>query len=128
MASSIEVRGISGLVANIHAAKASVQRRVREAMREVGEGQHAATVREAPKRTGFLASKTRLDFSPEGLTYTVGYDAADFAEAGVYPYFFPVILGSSTQSANDFLGRVHEAYAGEVTRKIGQAVREGLRS
>jgi hypothetical protein len=126
--SGIQVRGISGLVANIHAANAAVARDVRAAMQHRGKEQHADTKAEAPKRTGFLAAHTRLDFSPEGLAYSIGYDAQDWAEAGLYPYFFPVILGSSTQSANDFLTRVHEMHRERVTRDVGDAVKRGLAS
>lgn len=126
--SGIQVRGISGLVANIHAANAAVARDVRAAMQERGKAQHADTVAEAPKRTGFLASHTRLDFSPESLAYSIGYDAQDWAEAGLYPYFYPVILGSSTQSANDFLTRVSEMHRPLLTKDVGNAVKRGLES
>lgn len=124
----ISVRGVSGLVANIHAVNAHVQRDVRAAMQRRGKAQHTDTVQEAPKKTGFLAAHTRLDFSPEGLAYSIGYDAADWSEAGLYPYFFPVILGSSTQAANDFLTRVHEAHKQLVTRDVGDAVKRGIAS
>ena len=81
-----------------------------------------------PSWMKFSSSLTvrRLEFSPEGLTFTVGYDETDWAEAGMYPYFYPVILGSSTQSANDFLFRVHEAHRERVTRAVGDAIRRGV--
>lgn len=124
----IEVRGISGLIANVHAAEQAIARDIRAAMEREGKSQHADTVSEAPKRTGFLAAHTRLEFSPEGLTYSVGYEEADWTEAGMYPYFYPVILGSSTQAANNFLFRVHEAHRAQVTRAVGDAIRRGAES
>jgi hypothetical protein len=128
MSGGLEVRGVSGLIANVHVAKAEIGRNIRAAMQREGKNQHEDTVQEAPKRTGFLAAHTRLEFSPEGLTFTVGYDETDWADAGLYPYFYPVILGSSTQSANDFLFRVHEAHRERVTRAVGDAIRRGVES
>lgn len=124
----IQVRGISGLIANVHAVNVVVQREVRAAMQREGREQRAATVAAAPKRTGFMAAHTRLEFSPEGLTYSVGYDEEDWSEAGMYPYFYPVILGSSTQSANNFLFNVHESHRAMVTKAVGDAVRRGTAS
>ena len=124
----IQVRGISGLVANIHAVNAAVQRDVRVAMQAQGKAQHEATVAAAPKRTGFLAAHTRLEFSPEGLTYSVGYEEGDWTSAGLYPYFYPVILGSSTQAANNFLFNVHEEHRRVVTEAVGGAVKRGTES
>jgi len=128
MSVGLEVRGISGLVANIHALNAAVQRNVRAAMQAGGREQHANTVAAAPRKTGFMAEHTRLDYSPEGLAYSIGYVEGDFTGAGLYPYFYPVILGSSTQSANDFLFREHEAYRPKLTRAVGEAVKDGIRS
>lgn len=124
----LEVKGVSGLIANVHVLKENVGRNIRAAMQREGRSQHEDTVQQAPKRTGFLAAHTRLEFSPEGLTFTVGYDEADWSEAGMYPYFYPVILGSSTQAANNFLFRVHEAHRQRVTKAVGDAIRSGVES
>lgn len=124
---SIEVRGASGIVANIHAANRRVGTNVRRRMREVGEEQLQATKDAAPKRTGFMADHTRLDFSPEGLAYTIGYQENDFSAAGLPPYYVYVILGTSRQAANPFLFNVHEQYRARLTAAIGGAVKDGIR-
>lgn len=126
MSTGLTVRGISGIVANIHAANRRVRENVPQAVKRVGEEQRAATQAAAPKKTGFLASHTRLDLSPEGLTYTVGYSDADFAAAGLAPYFYYVILGTSRMPANPYLFNVHEDFRARVTAAIGGAVREGI--
>lgn len=128
MRPGLEVRGISGIVANIYAANERVQEGIRGAVKQVGEEQRAATEAEAPRDTGFLASHTRLDLSPEGLTYTVGYSEADFAAAGLPPYFYYVILGTSRMQANPYLFNVHERYRPRVTEAVGAAVRKGIES
>lgn len=120
---SIEVRGLSGLAANFRALDREAGRAIRRAMRERGELQHAATVAECPKRTGFMASKTRLDFSPEGLTYDIGYHAEDFKGAGLVFYPQYVIYGTSRMAANDFLFRVHEMMRQDTTRAVGNELR-----
>ena len=120
----ITVRGISGMVANIHSVNADVQREVRAAMQREGRTLQADTRDAAPKRTGFLAAHTKLEFSPEGLTYQVGYDEADWEANGMYPYFYPAILGSSTQSPNNFLFNTYETHRASVTRAVGDAVRK----
>lgn len=124
---SLQVRGVSGIVANIYAVNRRVGRNVRGAMRAVGEEQRQATEDAAPKRTHFLANHTRLDVSPEGLTYTVGYREEDFAAAGHPPYFMYVILGTSRQAANPYLFDVHEQYRARVTAAVGGAVKDGIK-
>lgn len=123
MSASIEVRGLSGLAANFRTMDGAAKQGIRKAMRERGEAQHAATVAECPKRTGFMASKTRLEFSPEGLTYDIGYHAEDFEGAGLAFYAQFVIYGTSRMAANDFLFRVHEFMRQDTTRAIGDELR-----
>lgn len=120
----IEVRGLSGLAANFRAMDPAVKAEVNAAMRQRGEEQRAATAAACPKDTGFMASQTRADFSPEGLTFTVGYRAEDFPGT-FYPPF--VTLGTSRMAANDFLFRVHEMMAPDTTRAIGDAMRRSYR-
>lgn len=123
---SIEVRGQSGLAANFRALDAAVKPAVQHAMQRQGGLQKERTEAECPKRTGFMASRTRLDFSPEGLTYTVGYKAEDFEAEGL-PFYPPfVILGTSRMAANDFLFRVHEMMAQENTRVVGDELRRSF--
>lgn len=126
MRPGLEVRGISGIVANIYAADQRIGKNIRAAMQKVGAEQRADTEAEAPRDTGFLATHTRLDFSPEGLTYTVGYREADFAAAGLAPYFHYVILGTSKMEARPYLFNVHERYRARVTAGVGAAIRSGI--
>jgi len=125
MRGKITVRGLSGLAANFHAAQARVPAAVRKAVRASGEAQREETEAECPKDTGYMASKTRVEFSPRELTYECGYFAEDFPET-FYPEF--VILGTSRMAANDFLLRVHEASAQRRTKAVGDAVRKALGS
>lgn len=124
MLPALKVRGVSGMVANLHAAEKQAVEAVKASVRRMGEEQRSRTEQECPKRTGFMASKTRLDFSPEGLTYNVGYEAADFEGGGMafYPQF--VIFGTRYMAPNNFIFRVQEEMAPRLTREVGQAVKD----
>lgn len=119
----IEVKGLSGLAANFRVMDAAAQAEIRTEMRKQGEAQRQATAAACPKDTGYMASQTRADFSPEGLTFAVGYRAEDFPGT-FYPPF--VILGTSRMAANDFLFHVHEMMTPETTRAIGDALRRSF--
>lgn len=119
----VEVRGLSGFIANVRAADRTAQAEIRAAVRGNGERQHNVTVAECPKDTGYMASKTVLEFTPGGLNYSIGYREEDFPGA-FYPQF--VIHGTHKMAANDFLFRVHEMLAAENTRTVGDAVRRSI--
>jgi HK97 gp10 family phage protein len=117
---ALQVRGISGLIANVRAIEEDVQREVREVVRKSGEAQRQETEMECPKRTGFMASRTRVRFSEDGLTYNVGYSRDDFP-AAFYPLF--VIFGTRYMPANNFLFRVQERRAPQLSREVGEVMR-----
>jgi len=125
MRGGLKVTGLSGLVANIHAARRAVPREVRKAVRANGIAQREEAEAACPRDTGYMASKTRVDFSAEGLTYDVGYWEEDFPDV---PYFWFVILGTSRMAANDFLFQVHQGRKARSTKAVGDAVRRALGS
>ena len=79
---TLGVRIVGGLAANFRPSVAAVQRETRAAVRETGTEHHGELVETAPRDTGFLASRARLDFSDDELTYAAGYAEADFTAAG----------------------------------------------
>ncbi len=126
--SGIRVQGLSGLAANFRAFDREVGRGVREVVRQNGIEQHAETEAAAPRDTGFTADHTRLEFSPGGLAYTVGYDPADYAAAGKDFYVLYLIFGTRFIAANNWPLRVHEARAPKLTRDVGDVLRGAARS
>lgn len=123
MAEKVGVRGVQGMVANLYAYNEAVQRNVRQAVQENGAEHRQRIAEEAPKDTGFMASQTRVEYSPEGLTYEVGYFAPDFTSAG-FPFYPPyVVFGTSRMAANDFIFRATEPFRSVATERVADAVR-----
>jgi hypothetical protein len=118
------VSGNSGLIANVHRVRAVIPQEIRKAVKANGEAQRGETEAACPKDTGYMASKTRVEFSPEGLTFDVGYFEEDFPEV-FYPQL--VIHGTSRMAANDFIFQVHEGRRAQNTKAVGDAVRRGFR-
>jgi len=97
---SMVVTQRGGLAANFQANTRAVQRATKQAVRETGVEHHTDLYVHAPRRTGFLASQTRLEFSDGGYTYTAGYYDEDFAAAGLASYFRYVRHGTRFMAAN----------------------------
>jgi hypothetical protein len=109
--------------ANLKAYDTAVQRNIREAQQQNGAEHRQRIANEAPKDTWFMANHTRVEFTPSGLGYDVGFWASDFTSAGLtfYPPF--VVFGTYRQQANDFVFRATEPFRAVATERIAVAMR-----
>jgi hypothetical protein len=124
MASKAGVRGVPAMQANFRAYDAAVQKNVRAAQQQNGLEHQQAVKDEAPKLTGFLASKVQLSFSEGGLAYEVFHQDSDFLNAGFAAYYWFVIFGTSRMAGNDYMFRATERF-----KPIGvQRIREAMKS
>lgn len=93
---TLEVRGITGLVANLHAFERGVGENVRAAVRRAGEDVEDLAKQLVPVDTGRLRSSIRTTYSDGGLTFRTLSDVeyAPFVEFGTsrspaQPFLFP---------------------------------------
>lgn len=119
----VAVEGMAGLAANFRAFDQAVQRRAQQATEDDGRALQGLFKEEAPKRTHFMADHTRLDFTPRGLGYSVGYDAMDFEAAGLDFYVPFVVYGTRFMAGNDFPYRAMERNRADSARRYGDALR-----
>jgi HK97 gp10 family phage protein len=121
--SGIEVRGRSGVVANLYARFDAIGEEIRQVVREEGETVKALAVEGAPKDTGFMASKVALEMSPDDLVFRVGLKPEDFLGAGktFYPWF--VHEGTVHMPARPFLFNAYEQRRLPFTQRVGDAIR-----
>lgn len=85
---TLRVRNAAAVVANLRAFDRRYQREVRAAVRVAGHYARTRVQAYAPVRTGFMRRGVRTTFSDDALSYTVGWDAADFTKAGK-PFYPP---------------------------------------
>jgi hypothetical protein len=85
-------------------------------------------------RTGYMLSQMKLDFTPKGFGWTVGWRARDFIgtidQQGRPRSFYPpfVVLGTSRQRPQDNLTPAFAAVAPALSRDVRTAVRDAIRS
>ena len=126
MAGSVEVRGTTGLIANVRAFDALAQREIKAAVRQGAEETVDLAQQLAPYDTGFMHDHIRSLLSPEGLTFTAGCFAEDFAAVGL-PFYPPFVEhGTSKSPAQPFLFPAFEEIRGNIERDIGQALRTSI--
>ncbi len=123
--SGIEVRGRSGVVANLYARFDAIGEEIRQVVRDEGETVKALAVEGAPKDTGFMASKVTLEMSPDDLVFRVGLKPEDFLSAGktFYPWF--VHEGTVHMPARPFLFNAYEQRRLPFMQRVGDAIRQG---
>lgn len=123
---SLSVQNIAGLAANFHAADRRAQREIRAVVRKSGVRLHGRVHADCPKRTGFMASQLRLEFSEQGLVYALGWSEQDFASAGLAPYFYYVLLGTRRMAGNDFLSRDREQEVPQFREELRAGLRKAI--
>ena len=122
----LSVRNAAGTVANIYAADRYLKGQVRKAVAESADATQALTFFLCPVDTGFMREHIRKYITPAGLAYEVGWDASEFFEAGLAPYFFWVEFGTVKMSAQPSLT---PAYAHErpiFERRVREAVQRAI--
>lgn len=126
MAASLEVRGITGLIANVRAFDRVAGREIRSAVKQGAKDTADLTRQLCPVDTGFMREHVRDDLSPDGLTYTVGWKAEEFAAAGL-PFYPPYVQhGTSVSPAQPSLFPAFEAMRPHVEQDVGDALRRSI--
>lgn len=120
MPARIEVRGITGFVANLHAYSRSVGTAVRAAVRQGGEDVEDLARQLAPVDTGRLRASIRTEYSEGGLTFRTGCEPAAFPGT-YYPPF--VEFGTSVSPAQPFLFPAFEAVRPHFVEDVKAAIR-----
>lgn len=114
------IRNLDGLVANLYRADEAMQDAFREAASEAAYDTSALTSMLAPVDKGFMSEHVAVHFTPSGLGFEVGWDAADFFEAGLdfYPYFqeFGTMLHPAQPSLGPAWDEVRPEYEANVSR------------
>ncbi|MBA2672021.1 MAG: hypothetical protein H0U67_16755 [Gemmatimonadetes bacterium] len=123
-------RNTSGLRAKLEARTARQKARQLKAAQDAGEEEHAVVVSLANRDTGYMASRTRLEFTRGGYNYAVGYRAEDFIGqtnpvtgrpiTSFYPVY--VIQGTRRYAGNDFLSAARRIMRPRVLRRYSDAL------
>lgn len=113
------------MVANLYARFDAIGENIRQVVREEGETVKALAVEEAPKDTGFMASKIALEMSPDDLVFRVGLKPEEFLGQGktFYPWF--VHEGTVKMPARPFLFNAYEQRRLPFMQRVGDAIRQG---
>lgn len=100
------VQGVEGLAANFHKADAILQQEMSEAIERGAERIFVAAYAYTPVRTRFMQNHLRAELTE--LTWSIGWDASDFYEAGLafYPEF--VELGTRFMEGQFPLTRAYD--------------------
>lgn len=122
---AIEVRGLTGFVANLHAYERNVGAAVRAAVRRAGADVEDLAKQLAPVDTGRLRSSIRTEYSEGGLTFRTISDPAAFPSGRYYAPF--VEFGTSRSPAQPFLFPAFEAIRPHFQADIREAIREASR-
>lgn len=124
---TISTRNLRGLVANLSAADAVMQRQARRTVKRYGEKQWRLTRELAPVDTGFLREHIRLRFSEDGLIYEVGFLEEDFREAGLPFYAIFTEWGTRFMAPRPCVFPARDAIAPEFRSALGANIRGALR-
>lgn len=89
MQMELSVRGSQALVANFYATEVDIVEAMRESAQRAAELLVQVVQQICAVDTGFMRDHVRTWFSPTGLVFEGGWDAADFFGAGLafYPWF-----------------------------------------
>jgi HK97 gp10 family phage protein len=136
---TVSTGNLRGLVANLYAADAVMQRKSRETVRTYGRKQWRLARQLAPVSSeptivrghvhapGFLRDAIRLRFSEDGLVYEVGWREEDFIEADEPFYALYTEFGTRFMKARPCVFPARDAIAPEFKRALGTNVRGAIR-
>lgn len=123
---NLEVRGITGLIANVRAFDRIAQREIKSAVAQGMEETVDLTQQLCAYDTGFMHDHVRGELSEGGYTYKVGWKEEDFTAAG-HPFYPPYVeLGTSVSPAQPALFPAHEAMRPHVQEDVGNALRRSI--
>ncbi|MEO7102876.1 MAG: HK97-gp10 family putative phage morphogenesis protein [Gemmatimonadaceae bacterium] len=128
----VTVQNVDGLIANIVAKNKTALKLILAAVGNSAARLQQRTIDLCPKDTFYMSEHVRADFSENGYTYEVGWDAKDFLgtidEKGrpraFYPYF--VELGTRHMAAQPSLGiafaEEQPRYKAELANAMARAI------
>jgi HK97 gp10 family phage protein len=124
------IRNLDGLIANLYKIDPFMQDAFREAAVEAANDTAALTSMLAPVDTGFMSEHVAQHFTPSGFGFEVGWDAADFFEAGLAFYPFYQEFGTRKMSPQPSLGpawdEIRPQYEATVSRLATQALARAM--
>lgn len=123
---TLSTRNARAVVANFHAADARAQRAIKRVVKRYGVALHERARELCPVDTGFMRSQLRLRFSEGGYVYEVGWDEADFADAGQPPYFLFQEFGTRFQPAQPSLFPARDEITPLFRRDLGAELRQAI--
>lgn len=127
----LSVRNTQATAANFRAMDATLQEEVVHLVAESGQLTKELTQFFCPVRTGFMRAHVRVWFGERGYSFEVGWDAADFLEAGLafYPIFveFGTRFAAAQPSLFPAYFEVQPGFVADLTEAIRRsAARQGL--
>jgi len=126
MSGGFEVRGVTGLVANLRAFDRIAVAEIGDAMERGAKDTRDLARQLCAVDTGFMREHLDYELTPERRAYTVGWKPEDFAEAGL-PFYPPFVeLGTSNSPAQPSLFPAHETMQPHVQSDIGAALRRSI--
>lgn len=120
------IQNLNGLVANFYAADAVAQDDMRTVVAETANDVGALTAMLSPVDRGFMSDHVREIISASGLGFEVGWDAADFFEAGLAFYPFFQEFGTRYMPAQPSLGPAWDTIRPQFQERIGDVCRDAL--
>lgn len=121
-------RNRAGTAANFYGAVAAgLADDVRELVADTGGREYQRAYDLAPKRTGYMASKLRLEFTPEQYGYDLGYHAEDFEPFGLRFYPVDQEFGTSKMAAQPSLFPARAETRPEFQRDLSALLRNAKR-
>ena len=121
-----EVRGVTGLIANVRAFDRIAVAEIGDAMERAAKDTRDLGRQLCAVDTGFMREHLDYELTPERRAYTVGWKPEDFAEAGLPFYPIWVELGTSNSPAQPSLFPAHETMQPHVQADVGEAIRRSI--
>jgi HK97 gp10 family phage protein len=119
-------RNLDAIVANFYKADAVAQEEFRNlAARYADEVAQLASFY-SPYDTGFMSEHVHVRFTPSGLGFEVGWEAADFFEAGLAFYPFFQEFGTYKMQAQPSLGPAYREITPDYERAVSEAATAAL--
>lgn len=113
---TLVARNTEGVGARLQSRTARQKEAVKSEMGRSGIRVLAGVIANAPRKTGYLASRTTLRRTREGFNYGVGYYAEDFIgqigrDGRLITVFYPILLwgGTRVMAGRDWLTPALEA-------------------
>jgi HK97 gp10 family phage protein len=122
----LEVKGLTGLIANVRATQPRVQREILNEVRRYATNTKVDAQLRARVKTGKMRDGIRDTYSEQGRVARVGWEAGEFTTAG--QAFYPVFheFGTSRMSAEPMIRPAHARHAPVLERNIGEIMRRSF--